>query len=87
MAYKINISNVMLRYGAEKDICKEPFNMKVSFEKLAPSRLFQKIDLHTIDQSTVIDVEFSPFTLVMPQDIYTFILRVLDLNINYQDKY
>lgn len=30
-------------------------------------------------------LNFEPIELILPQDIYTCILRILDLNINYTD--
>lgn len=32
-------------------------------------------------------MEFDPFVLVLPQDIYTYLLRVIDLNMNFADPY
>ena len=58
--------------------------MELNIEKLAFSPLFEKIDMYVdIDQSMQIDLMFEPIYLMLPQDIYTYVLRCLDLNINY----
>ena len=62
-----------------------PFNIKIVFESLAYSPLLSKIDPKVLDQATHIRIKFDPFQLTIRQDIYTKILRILDLNINFTD--
>lgn len=57
--------------------------MVINFEKLAFSPLFEKMDLLSLEPFFLIDLNFEPIELILPQDIYTYILRCLDLNVNY----
>lgn len=65
--------------------------MKVIFEKMNFSPLIEEsynspgIDFTDLDISHKISITFSPLIMHLKQDIYTYLLRCNDLNINYTD--
>ena len=84
-AFKINCHNCSINFGPDFKISNEPFNLKVTFETLADSPVLAKVDPHMIEKAAHLRLEFDPVLLNLRQDIYTQILRCLDLNINFQD--
>ena len=58
----------------------------MSFSLLNFSKELQKIDSHELDKSYQVFIEFTPnLHLKLRQDIYTFLLRCVDLNFAYID--
>jgi hypothetical protein len=55
-------------------------------ESICSSDVIEKINLRDLDKSGSIEISFDPVLLVLPQQIYTYILRCSDLNFNYSDK-
>lgn len=68
------------------------FDMKVIFEKLNYTPLLENnytskdIDFVQLDISYKISITFSPVIMRLKQDIYTYIMRCVDLNFNYTDE-
>ena len=65
---------------------KKPFDIEVEFKKLAYSEILNKFDKKELDMSPIINLTFQPIQLVLPQSIYTFMLRMVDLNMGYTDE-
>jgi hypothetical protein len=60
--------------------------MKIDFSSLSFSPLLTSIDSHALDKSYHISIEFSPqIHLRLREDIYTYLLRCIDLNLAYTD--
>ena len=67
------------------------YDMKVIFEKLNYSPWLEdsfsskEIDFTELDISYKISINFSPLIMHLSQDVYTYIMRCMDLNLNYTD--
>ena len=55
-------------------------------DSLSFSEVIEKIDKRDLDKSGSIRITFDPVLLLLPQQIYTYILRCSDLNFTYTDK-
>ena len=66
-------------------------NFAIGLEKLNHSELLEKaymskaFDFEDFDISQHLKIKFSSFRLQMTQEVYTYLLRCNDLNINYSD--
>lgn len=81
----MDVEKAMIVYGGDTVLTEEPFNMSIIFENLAFSPIFAKLDPKLVDQATYLRIKFDPVLLTIKQKVYTMILRILDLNINYTD--
>lgn len=67
------------------------FNMNINFERLNYTPLLEDyylskdIDFLDLDISYHISLNVSPLHLRFRQDVYSYFIRVMDLNINYTD--
>jgi len=60
--------------------------MKLDFAFLSNTPLLQRIDSHELDKSFIVDMWFEPqLHMRLREDIFTYILRVVDLNFAYTD--
>jgi len=84
-AFEIKASEVSMRRG-HNSITKWPFTFDLLSNSLLPRQSLRlRIEHGVIDQSNHIKMHFLPFMLVLAQADYTYILRSLDLNMNYTD--
>lgn len=64
----------------------EPFDLLVNFSYLNHSPLLPIIDSHNFDKSFLVELDIKPeISLRLRQDIYSFLLRCIDLNFSYSD--
>ena len=84
-SFRMNAHHSRFMFGQDIILTEKPFNMGIIYEGLAYSPLLQKVDPKVIDQSTHMRIKFDPIQFRIRQDVYTQILRILDLNINYTD--
>ncbi|CDW82625.1 ph domain containing protein [Stylonychia lemnae] len=64
----------------------EDFELKVDFSNLNHSPYLKDIDTHDFDKSYNVLIQFKPLLqLKLTQEIYTFILKLIDLNFSYTD--
>jgi hypothetical protein len=75
----------MIFFGEESPVNDEPFNLAIIYESLAYSPILGKLDPRIVEQASHLRIKFDPVHLTLRQDVYTKILRILDLNINYTD--
>lgn len=79
-------------YGTSKkrkdrlSLLKKTFTVKIDFDTVAYSEFIDKIDLKTMDKSSHINIKIDPVMLVLPQSVYTYILRCSDLNFAWTDR-
>lgn len=59
--------------------------MSITYESLAYSPILPKLDPRVVEQASHLRIKFDPVHLTLRQDVYTKILRILDLNIYYTD--
>ena len=63
-----------------------PFDLKIVFGNLIRTDLLHMIDSSQLDKSYEITIDFEPqLNLRLREDIYTFLLRCVDLNFAYSD--
>jgi hypothetical protein len=63
-----------------------PFDLRVVFGNLIRTDLLHMIDSSQLDKSYEITIDFDPqLNLRLREDIYTFLLRCVDLNFAYSD--
>jgi hypothetical protein len=67
-------------------LLKKTFGIKINFDALQYSELLEKIDVRDMDKSTNVQIDFDPVMLVLPQAVYTFMLRCSDLNFTWSDR-
>jgi len=90
--YKIEIQTLNFLYGASRkrkdrlSLLKKTFTVKLDFDTVAQSDFIDKIDLKTMDKSSHISIKIDPVLLVLPQAVYTYILRCSDLNFAWTDR-
>lgn len=84
-AFKINCDDVLIKFGQNSLLTKDTFNIKVTYENLAYSPLINRIDPYILDKSSTVTINLNPVEITLPQNIYTGILRCMDLNINFTD--
>jgi len=68
----------------------EPFDLTFSYSYLKYSKLLPYVDSDQLDKSFRIKLQFSPLKLRFKQEIYTYLLRCVDLNFawtDYNEKY
>lgn len=65
---------------------KKTFTVKLDFDTVAYSNFIDKIDQNTMDKSSHISIKIDPVMLVLPQAVYTYILRCSDLNFAWTDQ-
>lgn len=63
----------------------EPFGIKIEIENVTYSEVIQKVDYHELDKSMKMSIKFQAVHFVLPQVIYTYILRANDLNLGFTD--
>ena len=80
-----------IRFDSNKFEIAPSNDIKVNFEKLNHSDLLEdsynskNMDFTELDISYKIEMNFSALIMHLKQDVYTYMLRCLDLNINYTD--
>lgn len=84
-AFKINCDDVLIKFGQNSLLTKDTLNIKVTYENLAYSPLINRIDPYILDKSSTVTINLNPVEITLPQNIYTGILRCMDLNINFTD--
>ena len=96
-SFNINLSDVNFWFGREHgddnmtaiddklSLLKKTFNIDVEYKKLSYSEVIEKIDTKDCDKAAQINIEFGPLLLILPQSIYTYMLRCSDLNTTYTD--
>ena len=87
----IDMQQVRIDYNSKAYQITKPFDMLISFERINYSELLidqfisKGIDFEQFNMSELISIVSSPLNFNFKQDIYTYILRILDLNINFYD--
>jgi hypothetical protein len=84
-SFRMEVDKAVITYGGDTILTDEPFNMSVLYENLANSPILAKLDPKIVDQAAYLRINFDPVLITIKQKIYTMILRILDLNINYTD--
>lgn len=70
----------------------EPFDLSMTFNKLnytpllSQSFLSPSIDPLELDLSHHLKMKFSPVAMRFKKEVYTYLLRCMDLNMNYTDE-
>ena len=91
-SYKIQFLTVNFLYGISQQkqdrlsLLQKPFNINISYNYLLYSELLEKIDLKNLDASKDIKILFEPVRLILPQAVYTYILKCNDLNFGWSDR-
>ncbi len=84
--FLIDCKEVSIKYSHDKFLVAPPFDLKVTFGNLVRTDFLHMIDSNQLDKFYEIDIEFQPhFNLRLREDIYTFLLRCVDLNFGYSD--
>ena len=82
----IDCKEVSFNYSRDQFLVAPIFDLNVEFCYISNSPLLPRIDSHELDKSYIVNVGFAPHLhLRMREDIYTFILRCIDLNFAYTD--
>ena len=82
----IDCKDVTFRYSRDQFLVAPSFDLNVQFCYLSNSPLLPMIDSHELDKYFEIFIGFTPhLNLKLREDIYTFILRCVDLNFAYTD--
>ena len=68
-----------------EDALAEDMNMTIRYEKPVFHELLARLPYTLLDQSAQVTIHMSPIALRMEQSHITFLLKCLDLNINYED--
>ena len=90
--FLIDMKDMSLKFDSGNFVITPSFDMKTTFEKLNYSPLLEDsynskdIDFTELDISHKISINFSPLIMHLRIDVYTYILRCMDLNINYSDE-
>ena len=75
-----------IKYSEDKFVVATPFDLKIVFGNLIRTDLLHMIDSSQLDKSYEITIDFEPqLNLRLREDIYTFLLRCVDLNFAYSD--
>ena len=80
----IRKDNVMLN----KDrlmLLRNTFCINIELDNISYSEVVQRINYTELDRSMKVRIKFSPVQLVLPQAVYTYILRSNDLNLGFTD--
>ena len=70
-----------------------PFDMNISIERINYSDILldgflsQGINFSDFNKEDVVSIKCTPFEINIKKEVYTYFLRVLDLNINYYDDF
>lgn len=82
----IDCKDVSIRYSVDQFIVAPKFDLKLDFSYLSGTNMLHCIDSHQLDKSFRVKMMFAPqLHLKLREDVYTFILRVIDLNFGYTD--
>lgn len=85
------MNNVRIDFNSKAYMITPPFNMNISMERINYSDLLQDqylsngIDFEDFDKSDHLNIRSTSFELNFKKDILTYLLRCLDLNINFTD--
>ena len=88
---KIEMKRICIDYNSKSKRITPPFDMDISIEKINQSDLLldgflsQGIDFTNFDNGDKVKIECSAFELNFRKEVYTYFLRILDLNVNYYD--
>ena len=88
----IDMKDMGIRYDSNKFELAPSFDMRIIFEKLNYTPLLEdsfnskNIDFTELDISYKININFSALIMHLRSDVYTYLLRCMDLNINYSDE-
>jgi hypothetical protein len=66
-------------------LLKKTFTISVKFDALLWSEVLDKIDVRQMDKATQVQIQCEPVMLVLPQAVYTYLLRCSDLNFAWSD--
>ena len=92
-----NMADVNFYFGREEgdenmtaideklSLLKQTFSIDVEYKKLSYSEVIEKIDTRECDKAGEINIQIDPMLLILPQSIYTYMLRCADLNTAYTD--
>ncbi len=89
--FDIDMSQMSIKYDSNQFEIAPSFNLNIAFEKLNYTPLLEEsyiskdIDFLELDISYKIQMKFSPLIMHLRSDVYTYLLRCVDLNINYSD--
>ena len=67
-------------------LLKKTFNVSVAYDYVQYSEVLEKLDIKLWDKSTDVAINFDPVMMVLPQAVYTYILRCSDLNFTWTDR-
>eukprot|EP00347_Sterkiella_histriomuscorum_P000566 403375355 len=89
--FNIDMKEMGIRFDHNRFEIAPSYDMKIVFEKLNQSPYLEEsfnskhIDFTDLDISYKIQISFSALVMHLRQDVYTYLLRCVDLNINYTD--
>jgi hypothetical protein len=90
--YKICLQSINFFYGLSKrrrdrlSLLKKTFDIGIAFDSVLYSEVLEKLDQKQWDKSTNVRIDFDPVMIVIPQAIYTHMLRCSDLNFTWTDR-
>lgn len=77
---------MFIKWSEQSEPISEPFNLTLNYEKVAWQQFIANNIPHTIlDQSSRFEISLSPIIVNIQQLHFTFLMKCLDLNINYED--
>ena len=84
--FKIDCQDVTFHFSEDEFEVAPKFNLLLDFSYLSGSPMLQRIDSHELDKSFLVDMSFAPHLhLRLREDVYTYILRTIDLNFGFTD--
>jgi len=87
----IDMKSVRIDFDSKSYMITPPFDMLISFERINHSELLinqflsKDIDFEEFDKSDHLKFKSTALEMNFKKEIFTYLLRVLDLNINYYD--
>lgn len=88
----INMNQVRIDFNEKQFEITPPFNMNIEIERVNYSELLidedfltKSVNFELFDKADHITIQSTGFALNFKQEVYTYLLRVMDLNINYYD--
>ena len=67
------------------DLLLQPFGIKIEIDNVTYSEVIQKVDYQEMDKSMNMRIKFQAVYFVLPQFVFTYILRANDLNLGFTD--
>jgi hypothetical protein len=85
-SFIIDCKDLGLKNGRDNFELSKPFNLRINFSYLGATPLLPRIDSHELDKSFFVHIDFmEEINLILREDLYTYIMRCIDLNLAYED--